>query len=55
MAQMVKNLLAIQETRFDPWLGGSPGESTQIFFPVEFRGQRSLVGCNPWGHKVRHD
>ena len=55
VAQMVKDLLAIQETRFDPWLGRSPEESTQIFLPVEFHVQRSLVGYNPWGHKVGHD
>ena len=23
----------------------------QVFLPGEFHGQRSLVGCNPQGHK----
>ena len=26
VAQMVKNLPAVQETRFDPWVGKIPGE-----------------------------
>ena len=24
---------------------------TPVFLPGEFHGQRSLVGCSPWGHK----
>ena len=29
---------------------------TSVFLPGKFHGQRSLVGCNPWGHKrIRHD
>ena len=24
-------------------------------FPGESHRQRSLVGCSPWGHRVRHD
>ena len=27
------------------------GMSTPVFLPVEFQGQRSLVGYCPWGHK----
>ena len=38
-----------------PWVGKSPWrrvwQPTPIFFPGEFHGQRSLVGCSPWGHK----
>ena len=38
-----------------PGLGRSPGEGNgnplQYFFPGEFHGQRSLVGCSPWGCK----
>ena len=39
-----------------PELGRSPGElngrqPTPVFLPREFRGQRSLVGYSPWGHK----
>ena len=25
--------------------------TTPVFLPREFRGQRSLVGYSPWGHK----
>ena len=55
MAQMVKNLPAMQETRVrflgweDPlekkWL------PTPVFLPGEFHRQRSLEGYSPWGHK----
>ena len=24
---------------------------TPVFLPGKFHGQRSLVGCSPWGHK----
>ena len=24
---------------------------TPVFLPGEFHGQKSLVGCSPWGHK----
>ena len=30
-------------------------QPTPVLLPREFRGQRSLVGCCPWGHRVRHD
>ena len=26
-------------------------QSTPVFLPGEFHGQRSLVGCSPWGHR----
>ena len=43
---------------FDPWVGKIPwrGEwlPTLVSLPGEFPGQRSLVGCSPWGHKVGH-
>ena len=25
-------------------------QPTPVFLPGEFHGQRSLVGCSPWGH-----
>ena len=31
-----------------PGLGRSPGE---VPLPGKSHGQRSLVGCSPWGHK----
>ena len=36
-----------------PWSGRSSGEGNgnPLQLPGEFHGQRSLVGCSPWGHK----
>ena len=55
VAQMVKNLPAIQETGFYLWFGKIPcrGEwqPTTVFLPGEFHGQRSLAGYSPWGGK----
>ena len=57
MAQMVKNLPAMKEIQFDPWIGKIPWrrkwqwQPTPVFLPGEFHGQRSLVGYRPWGHK----
>ena len=55
VAQKVKNLPAIQETGFDPWLRKIPQRKkwqlTPIFLPGEVHGQRSLVGFSPWGRK----
>ena len=36
-----------------PELKGYVGEvqSTPLFFPGEFRGQKSMMGFSPWGHK----
>ena len=40
---------------FDPWVGKIPWIRewlpTPVFWPGEFRGQRSLVGYSPWGRK----
>ena len=55
IAQMVKNLLAMQET----WVRSLDLEDslvqgmvpTPVFLPGDFQGQRSLVGCSPWDHK----
>ena len=55
VAQMVKNLHAIQETRV--WSLGQEDplekemETHSSTLPGEFHGQRSLVSYNPWGHK----
>ena len=55
VAQMVKNLPAMQETQFNPWVGKMPWRRewlpTPVFLPGEFHGQRSLTGYCPWGHK----
>ena len=52
---MVKNLPAVQETQVSS-LGledylEKKMQPTPIFLPGEFHGQRSLVGCIPWGTK----
>ena len=51
VAQMVKNLLAMQRPGFNPWVGKIPwrGEwlPTPVFLPGEFHGQRSLMGYSP--------
>jgi len=55
VAQMAKNLPAMQETWVrslgweDPLEEGMVTHS--VFFPGEFRGQRSLTGYSPWSHK----
>ena len=55
MAQIVKNLLAMQETPFNPSVGNIPWRrewpSTPVFLPGEFHGQKSLVWCSPGGCK----
>ena len=30
-------------------------QPTPVFLPGESQGQRSLVGCRQWGHRVGHD
>ena len=50
VAQMVKNLPAMQETWVHPWIGKIPWRREQIptpvFWPGEFHGLHSS-----WGHK----
>ena len=46
--------------RFNPWVGKIPWrrkwQPTPVSLPGKSRGQRSLAGCSPWGHRgVRHD
>ena len=62
---MVKNLPAMWETGFDPWVGKIPWrrklQPTPISLPREFHGQRSLIGYSTCGlpsmgsHRVGHD
>ena len=56
VAQSVKNLPAMQETRFDSWVGKIPWrrkwQPTPVFLPGESHGQRSLEGYSPWGQRV---
>ena len=62
VAQIVKNLPAMQESRVQslnsvrelPWR--RERLPTLVFLPGESHGQRSLVGCSPWGsQKVGHN
>ena len=50
---MVKNLPAIQEPGFDPWVGKiswrREWQPTLVLLPGKSHGRRSLVGCSPWG------
>ena len=44
---------------FNPWVGKIPWrktwQPTSVFLLEESHGQRSLVGCGPWGRSVGHD
>ena len=55
VAQLVKNLSAMQETRVWPLDQEDPLEKGMqpilVFFPGEFHGQRSLMDYSPWGPK----
>jgi len=55
VAQSVKNLPAMQKTRFDPWVRKIPWrrkwEPTPVFLPGKSHGQKILAGYSPWGHK----
>ena len=54
VAQLVKNLPAMRETGFHPWVGQIPWRRerppTPVFWPGEVHGLYS-----PWGRRVRHD
>ena len=53
VAQLVKNLPAVQETWVQSWVGKIPWRRERlpspVFWPGEFQGLYS-----PWGHKIRH-
>ena len=55
VAQMVKNLPAMQETGFDPGVRKVPWRKewlpTPVFLPGESHGQKSLAGYSPCGCK----
>ena len=56
IGSVVKNLHAMQEPQkmLVPFLRWEDlveeGIATLSFLPGESQGQRSLVGCHPWGH-----
>ena len=49
------NLPKYKRPRFNPWVGKIPWrrewQLLPVLLPGEFHGQRSLVGCSPWGRK----
>ena len=55
MAQMVKRLSTMQETRVQTLGREDPlekkMETIPVLLPGKSHGQRSLVGYSPWGHK----
>ena len=55
VAQLVKNLPAVQGTWVQSLGWKDPLEKewqpTPVSLPGESHGQRSLVGCSPWGRK----
>ena len=60
VAQMVKNLPAMQKTWVDPWIRNIPWrrkwQPTSEFLPGESHGQRSLGGLQSMGsQRVEHD
>ena len=52
VAQRVKNPPAMQEPKFDPWVGKiswrRKWQPTPVFLPGESHGQGSLAGYSPW-------
>ena len=52
IAQLVKNLPAMRETWFNPWVGKIPWRRerlpTPVFWPGEFHGLYSPWGCKSW-------
>ena len=48
---MVKNLPAMWEPGFDPWVGKIDWRKKRLFLTGKFHGQRSLAGLSPWGRR----
>ena len=55
VAQMVKNLPAMQRWKFDPWVRKTPwrreSQQTPGFLPGKSCRQRSKAGYSPWDRK----
>ena len=53
VAQMIKNLPVMQKTRvlLQKFLWRREWQSTPVFLPGGFHGQRNLAGYRPWGCK----
>ena len=58
VAQQSRICLQFRRRRFDPWVGKMPWrrkwQTTPVFLPGKFYGQRSLVGYSPWDHESQH-
>ena len=56
VVQQRRICLQYRSCRFDPWIGEIPWrrkcQSTTVFLPGKFQGQKSLVGYSPWDHKA---
>ena len=57
---MIKNLPAVWETGFSPWVGKIPWKRAQlpipVFLPGKFHGQRRLAGLQSMGlQRVGHE
>ena len=59
VAQRLKRLPPMPETRVDPWVRKIPWrrkwQSSPVFLPGESHGWRSLEGYSPRGHRVGHN
>ena len=53
IAQLVKNLPAMQETPVDSCVGKIPGEG--IGYPLQYSALENSMDYGPWVHRVRHD
>ena len=55
VAQVIKNLPAMWDPGFDPWVRKIPWRRewllTLAFLPGEFHGERALARYSPWGCK----
>ena len=55
VAQRLRIHLPMQRCGFNPWIRKTPWrrkwQPTPVFLPGKSHGQRSLVGCSPWGCK----
>jgi len=54
-ASLASICLQCRKPWFSPWIRKFPWRKkwppTPVFWPEEFRGQRSLTGCSPWSQK----
>ena len=59
VAQMVKNMSAMQENGFYPRVGNIPWrrnwQPTPILLPRNFHERRSSLGYSQWDHKISHN